>query len=33
MKQDVLIPSVEDIQDIEMSEVKWVLIIEKEVRI
>lgn len=31
MAQDVLIPRVEDIQDIDTSEVKWVLVIEKEV--
>ena len=33
IKQDVLVPGVEDIQGIDMPEVKWVLIIEKEVRI
>lgn len=31
MAQDVLIPRIEDIQNIDMSEVKWVLVIEKEV--
>lgn len=32
MMQDVLIPRAEDIKEIDMSDVKWVLILEKEVR-
>lgn len=31
MAQDVLVPRVEDIREIDMSDVKWVLILEKEV--
>lgn len=31
MVQDVLVPRVEDIREIDMSDVKWVLILEKEV--
>lgn len=31
MTQDVLIPRGEDIKEIDMSDVKWVLILEKEV--
>lgn len=31
MTQDVLIPRAEDIKEIDMSDVKWVLILEKEV--
>lgn len=32
MMQDVLIPRAEDIKEIDMLDVKWVLILEKEVR-
>lgn len=31
MTQDVLIPRAEDIKEIDISDVKWVLILEKEV--